>query len=304
MKNIKYILIGIVLICQYTARAQQDPQYTQYMYNTASFNPAYAGSNNTLNFNLLHRTQWVGLDGAPKTQVFTFSTPMKSNNALGLTVINDEIGPSEELYVSAAMSYVLPISKDVDFAFGISAGLHSLQVDYTKLNTFDPIDDQFQVNVNRLAPQIGLGSFIYSHNWYVGASVPNMLRTEHYDQVAVSTASERLHFYLIGGYVFQLNDRLKFKPATLVKVVSGAPLAYDLSANFLLNDTFTLGASYRLNAAVSALAGFQISRNLMIGYAYDFGTTELVRYNSGSHEVFLRFQISNAVKGRTSPRFF
>lgn len=304
MKNIKYIIIGIVVLISNTIFSQQDPQFTQYMYNTVSFNPAYAGSTNTLNFNLLHRTQWVGLEGAPKTQVFSVNSPLGRNTALGLSLVNDEIGPSEEVYATADFSYTIELQNDLKFAFGLKAGLQSLQVDYTKLNTYDPTDSQFQQNVSQLSPQIGLGSYLYTDNWYLGVSVPNMLKTDHYDEIGVSTAAERLHLYFIGGYVFQLNKNLKFKPATLIKVVSGAPIAYDLSANFLLNDKFTLGGSYRLDSAVSALAGFQISNSLMLGYAYDFDTTDLARYNSGSHEIFLKFEIFNTVKGVTSPRFF
>lgn len=304
MKNIRYILIGIGLLYCNAILAQQDPQFTQYMYNTVSFNPAYAGSNNVLNFNLLHRTQWVGLDGAPKTQLFSVNSPVGANTALGLSIINDGIGPAEELNATVDFSYTLYFNDDIKFAFGIKAGLQSLQVDYTKLDTYNPIDAQFQENVSHEAPQIGIGGYLYANNWYLGVSVPNMLNTEHYDEIAVSTAAERQHFFIIAGYVFQLSENIKFKPATLVKVVSGAPIGLDISANFLFNEKLTLGTSYRLQSSVSALAGFQISNNLMIGYAYDFDTTELSRYNSGSHEIFLKFEISNKIKGKVSPRFF
>ncbi len=305
MRIIRYIAILTVLICSHTVWSQQDPQLTQYMYNTVSFNPAYAGSSNALDINLLHRSQWVGLDGAPKTQAFSINTPFgRRNTALGLSVVNDEIGPSEELYIAGDFSYTLTFNYDLKFAFGLKAGLQSLQVDFTRLNTYDPTDAQLQQNVSQVAPQIGVGTFLYTDKWYVGASVPNLLKTDHYDELAVSTATERLHVFIIGGYVFELNDNLKFKPATLLKAVSGAPLAFDISANFLLNERFTLGASYRLDSSVSALAGFQISNNIMLGYAYDFDTTELTRYNSGSHEFFLRFQILSKIKGKVSPRFF
>jgi len=219
-------------------------------------------------------------------------------------VVNDEIGPSEDLYITADFSYTLRFNNDIKFAFGIKGGLQSLQVDYTKLNIYDPTDGQFQENVSQVAPQIGLGGYLYADNWYLGLSVPNVLKTKFYDEIAVSTAVKRLHFFAIAGYVFQLNDNLKFKPATLLKIVSGAPIAFDFSANFLLNDKFTLGASYRLDASISVLSGFQISDSIMIGYAYDFDTTELSRYNSGSHEIFLKFELFNTIKGKTSPRFF
>ncbi len=305
LKNAPYILIGFVVLNINMLFAQQDPQFTQYMYNTVSFNPAYAGSTGNLNANLLHRSQWVGLDGAPTTQSFSINTPVgRGNTALGLSFINDKIGPSQDFYASIDASYTITFDYDLRFAFGMKMGLQSLQVDYGKLNIYNPSDDHFNENISNIKPLIGVGGYLYTDNWYVGLSVPNVLKTEFYDDVAVSTASKRQHFFLIAGYVFQLNDNLKFKPATLIKAVSGAPLAYDLSANFLLNDKFTLGASYRLNASVSALAGFQISNSLMVGYAYDFDTTELARYNSGSHEIVLRFELFNKIKGKVSPRFF
>ena len=288
MKNLVFIVIGFVLFYCNALVAQQDPQFTQYMYNTVTFNPAYAGSNNTLNFNLLHRTQWVGLDGAPKTLVFSANSPVGANTALGLSVVNDRIGPAEELSITADFSYTLAFDNDLKFAFGIKAGLHSLQIDYSKLDTYNPLDAQFQENVSQGAPQIGMGGYLYTNKWYLGVSVPNMLNTEHYDEIAVSTAAERQHFFMIAGYIFQLGDNLKFKPATLVKLVSGAPIGFDVSANFLFYEKLTLGASYRLESSVSVLAGFQISNGLMIGYAYDFDTTELASYNSGSHEIFLK----------------
>jgi len=305
LKYRPYLLIVFFLLSINVLLAQQEPQFTQYMYNTVSFNPAYAGSNGTLNANLLHRSQWVGLDGAPTTQFFSINSPVgDSKVALGLSFINDEIGPSQDFYVSIDVSYSLPVNYDIRFAFGVKAGLQSLQVDYNKLDIYNPIDNNFNENISNQKPLIGLGSYLYSEKWYVGFSIPNVLKTEFYDAVAVSTAAKRQHLYLIAGYVFQLNENLKFKPATLVKIVSGAPIGFDVSANFLFYEKFTLGASYRLESSVSALAGFQVSNNLMIGYAYDFDTTDLASYNSGSHEVFLKFEIFNKIKGKVSPRFF
>lgn len=305
LKYLSYLLIGLFLLNVNILLAQQDPHFTQYMYNTVSFNPAYAGSNGSLNANLLHRSQWVGLEGAPTTQFLSINSPVKGGNmALGASFINDKIGPSQDIYVTADASYTIPFNNDLRFAFGIKAGLQSLQIDYNKLDIYNPTDAQFNENVSNLKPLIGLGGYLYAENWYLGLSIPNVLKTEFFDTVAISTAAKRQHFYVIAGYVFQLNENLKFKPATLVKIVSGAPIAYDLSANFLLNDKFTFGGAYRLDASISALVGFQISNSLMIGYGYDFDTTELARYNSGSHEIFLKFEVFNKIKGRTSPRFF
>ncbi len=180
-----------------------------------------------------------------------------------------------------------------------------MNVDFSKLLIYNPTDASIQDNnINRIAPTIGVGGYLFSDKWYVGLSTPNLLKTDHYTNSSVTRATEELHLYAIGGYVFDINPDLKFKPATLFKMVKGAPLSIDVSANFLINKKFTLGASYRLDAAVGGLVGFQVSDQLMLGYAYDYDTTEIRGYTSGSHEFFFRFEFITRVKGKVSPRFF
>ncbi|WP_375586902.1 type IX secretion system membrane protein PorP/SprF [Flagellimonas aurea] len=286
-----------------TVRAQQDIQFTQYMYNTVLVNPAYAGSWDGLSISGTYRSQWVGLDGAPRTLSFSAHGPVRNRLSLGISVLRDEIGPSIESSYVMDMSYTLYLNR-VRLAFGLKAGLSNLDIDFGRLNTYDPTDVELSQNINQISPQIGVGAYLYSNKWYLGISSPNVLETDHYDQVAVSTAMERLHFYVITGYVFDLNDHIKIKPAALLKMVSGAPLSLDLSTNVMIEEKLILGASYRWNASVSALAGFQLTDDLMLGYAYDFDTTEISRYNSGSHEIFLRFIVRNRKSGKVSPRFF
>lgn len=286
-----------------TVKAQQDIQFTQYMYNTVLVNPAYAGSWDDLSISGTYRSQWVGLDGAPRTLSFSAHGPVRNRLSLGISVLRDEIGPSIESSYVMDMSYTLYLNK-VRLAFGLKAGLSNLDIDFGRLNTYDPTDVELSQNINQISPQIGAGAYLYSQRWYLGISSPNVLETDHYDQVAVSTAMERLHFYAITGYVFDLNDHIKIKPAALLKMVSGAPLSLDLSTNVMIEEKLILGASYRWNASVSALAGFQLTDDLMLGYAYDFDTTEISRYNSGSHEIFLRFIVRNSKSGKVSPRFF
>lgn len=307
MRTNHKLILSVALLFSMAASAQQDSQYTQYMYNTANFNPAYAGSRGVLSFFGLHRTQWVGLDGAPTTNSFAVHSPVGlSNVGLGLSFVNDRIGPSDENSISADFSYTIKTSETYKLAFGLKATANLLNVDYTKLDIYDPNDPRFQRNIdNSFTPNIGAGAYLYSENTYVGLSVPNFLDTKHYqDDGNYSVAKERMHFYVVGGHVFELNPSLKFKPSILAKVVEGAPIQADLSANFLFNEKFTLGAAYRWDAAVSAMAGFQISQGLFIGYAYDAETTRLATYNSGSHEIFLRFELFKSYDGAASPRFF
>ena len=280
--------------------AQQDSQYTNYMYNTINVNPAYAGSRGVMSIFGMHRTQCVGLDGAPVTNVASINTPINNSKfGMGISFVNDRIGPSDENAISADISYTIQTSETYKLSFGVKGTANLLNVDYTKLNRYDLTDPQFQNNIdNKFSPNIGAGIYFHSDKLYAGLSVPNFLETEHYDDNVAATAKERMHYYFIGGYVFDLSENIKFKPAFLSKVVSGAPLQLDLTANFMFNEKFVLGAAWRWDAAVSGLAGFQINQNWMIGYAYDAETTKLANYNSGSHEIFLRYEF----KGKKEKR--
>lgn len=286
--------------------AQQDPGYTQYMYNTMTVNSAYAGSTGSLEAVLLHRSQWAGIEGAPQTQTFTVHSPLRNENiGLGLSIVNDKLGPSSELYVDANFSYTIALSQQTKLAFGLKAGARMMNIDWSKGTYYNQVDALLNNNINdKINLSLGAGLFLHTEKWYLGTSVPSFIRGDYYDDIQESVISERLHYYLMGGYVFDLSDNLKFKPAFLAKAVSGAPITADISANFLIQEKFTIGASHRLDDSVSALLGFQISNNFFIGYSYDYSVTELNKYNDGSHEFILRFQIQKNSKQIKSPRFF
>lgn len=309
----KISLYIAILLCWYSNKmsAQQDAQYTQYMYNTININPAYAGSRGTISVFGLHRSQWVGLDGAPTTNTVSINAPMSDNMGFGVSVVNDKIGPMVENNISVDFSYSIDTSPYYKLSFGLKGTANLLNVDYSKLNIYDPSDPRFSDNIdNKFSPNIGAGVYFHSDKSYVGLSVPYMLETSHYNKSASDESKsfvvkENMHYYLMVGHVFDLDYNLKFKPSLLAKVVEGAPLQTDVSANFLFNEKFTAGLSYRLSASISALAGFQVSDSLFIGYSYDAETTKLANYNSGSHEVFLRFDLLGRSRSRLmSSRFF
>lgn len=309
-------LIGIIIAISFcvgissSVKAQQDAQYTQYMYNTLSINPAYAGSREVLSAVLLHRSQWVGVDGAPTTQTLSAHTPITKNlMGIGLNITNDAIGPSRQTYIDASYSYGIEVGRESQLNFGIKAGAHLLDVDYSKLDIFDNTDPNFQNDVdNKFSPQFGLGALLFAENYYVGLSVPNVLETKHFDQSNNSNsntvAKERISYYLTGGYVFDLSSDLKIKPTLLTKMTEGAPLQVDVSANFLLYEKLTLGAAYRWDAALSGLVVFQFTDAWMLGFAYDTDTTKYTNYNDGSFEVFLRFELFKKYNKMLTPRFF
>lgn len=306
--SIKNIIIcsALLFLCNQKTSAQQDSQYTNYMYNTINVNPAYAGSRGVMSIFGLHRTQWVGLDGAPVTNTLSVNTPINNSNfGLGVSFVNDRIGPSDENAISADISYTIQTSETYKLSFGIKGTANLLNVDYTKLDRYDLTDPQFQNNIdNRFSPNIGAGIYFHSDKLYAGLSVPNFLETDHFDDNVSATAKERMHYYLIGGYVFDLSPTIKFKPAFLSKMVSGSPLQLDVTANFMFNEKFVLGAAWRWDAALSGLVGFQVSEGWFIGYGYDAETTKLANYNSGSHEIFLRYEFKGKSEKVVSPRFF
>ncbi|UOK41809.1 MULTISPECIES: PorP/SprF family type IX secretion system membrane protein [Flavobacterium] len=295
------LVLGLIGMMGY---AQQDSQYTQYMYNTISINPAYAGSREVLSIFGLYRTQWVGLDGAPETMTFSVNSPISDSSfGVGLSFVNDKIGPASESAISADLSYYLQISDNYKLAFGVKGTANLFNIDVNKLRIENPDDTRFQNLDNDFTGNVGVGFYLYSDKFYAGLSIPYWLETNHYKDNSVSITKEKRHYYFITGYVFDVGSNLKIKPSILAKAAEGAPFQGDASLNFLIYDKLTLGAAYRWDAAWSAMAGFQISNSLFAGYAYDMETTDLKNYNDGSHEIFLRWELFNNSKMLT-PRFF
>lgn len=308
----KISLLMVFLLSCSLGMAQQDPQYTQYMYNPLVINPAYAGNRGVTSILLLHRSQWVGLDGAPRTQNLSVHSPIGLGKVgLGFSIVNDALGPARETFFSTDFSYTIDTGLEGKLSFGLKGSLNILDVDFSRTNPFNT-NDPFLINIdNKLSPNVGVGIFYHGSKFYGGLSAPQLLQTDHYDRSGSQGASsfiaeERIHYYGLAGYVFDLNSNLKFKPATLVKMVAGAPLAVDINANFLLYDKLTLGASYRWSAALSGLVGFQINEGLLVGFAYDRETTDLgnATYNDGTYEVFLRFELFKEYDRMITPRFF
>lgn len=299
------ILLFVLMLTGVVSYAQQDAQFTQYMYNTINVNPGYAGSRGVMSIFGLHRTQWVGIDGAPTTNAFSLNTPINNSNlGLGVSFINDKIGPTSENNISVDVSYSVPMNEDYKLSFGIKGSANLFNLDSGELNPQDPGDDHLQDVDNKFTPNIGAGVYLHSDKFYAGLSIPSFIKTENYDDDDYSVRQREINYYFITGYVFDITPDLKFKPALLTKMVAGAPLQVDVSGNFMLYDKLTLGVAYRWSAAISGMAGFQITDGLFIGYGYDHETTNLKHYNSGSHEVFLRFELFKNHDRITTPRFF
>lgn len=302
----KIFTIAIMLVTV-VSFAQQDAQYTQYMYNPININPAYAGSRGALSLFGLYRTQWVGLDGAPKTSAFSANSPINNSNlGIGVSLVNDKIGPTNVNNLSVDLSYTIQTSADYKLSFGIKGTGNLFNLDINKLNPEIQGDPQFQNFNSKFTPNVGAGVYWHSDRAYIGLSVPNFIQTNRYNDNDIAIYKDKINYYLMAGYVFNLDhyQYVKFKPALLTKMVEGAPLQVDVSANFMFADKFVVGVAYRWSAALSAMVGFQITDGLHIGYGYDRETTRLNNYNSGSHEIFLRYEFLKNNSKMTTPRFF
>jgi len=289
-----------------SANAQQDPQYTQYMYNMNIVNPAYAGSYDALALHFLGRSQWAGIDGAPRTLTFNIHAPMGRSVGLGMSIIADKIGPLTETNIYADFSYNLTLSDYSNLAFGIKGGVTYMDAPLSLLQTVNPGDPAFAENLNKTLPNFGLGAYYYTDRFYASLSMPNILETVHFKRSngAITKATDKMHIFLSSGYVFDLSSLVKLKPSFMVKAVFGAPVSIDLSSNFLIREKFEFGVSYRWGESLSGIVNVKVANNLRIGYAYDRTLSNLGTFNSGSHEVLVLFDFNFTKNVLKSPRFF
>ena len=304
----KILLLAVIMLMAFLdANAQQDPHYTQYMYNMNVINPAYAGSKENLSFGLLYRKQWIEIEDAPTTFSFSGSAPVGKNVGLGLSIISDKIGPVEENNVYGDFSYTLNLGGERRLALGLKAGVTFQKIGLRSIiqpTLPDPNDGAFQEDTNNSKLNIGTGLFYYTNKYYVALSIPNMLKSAHLDYNGVKYGTEIQHYFLTGGYVFDLNPNLKFKPFAMIKSAFNAPTSFDISTNFLYLEKFEMGATYRLQDSFGAMVNYAVSPSLRIGYAYDHIVSDLKVTTPSSHEIILLFDLNFPKKVSRSPRYF
>jgi len=290
------------------SNAQQMPQFTQYMYNTIAINPAYAGSREVLSIVALGRNQWTGFDGGPQTQTLSINSPLRNEKiGLGLSLINDTAGYENFTYVYADFSYTINLGDRTKLAFGVDAGATSYKLSDELYNGVEiGQDPYFDERLDRWNPNFGAGILLHSDRWFAGFSIPRLINNDTNNQTEYA-ALERVHYYVIGGYVFDLGKSVKFKPSILAKYTDNAPISTDFTANFLFNEKLWLGASYRANGqqgAFGALIDFQVTQQFRIGYTYELPTGEIRPYTSGSQEILLMYEFRFTKKNLKSPRYF
>ena len=303
----KLILLFFTILIAQQISAQQDPQYTQYMYNMNIINPAYAGISEGLSVGALYRSQWVGLDGGPETFTFNIHSPVGKQLALGLSVISDKIGPVEETNAYVDVSYTIPVGMETRLAFGVKGGFtfHDIAIAESQITLVDLSDPFFANAINETTPNIGAGVYFYKPNkYYISISVPNILNGVHLDANGTKIGSESEHLFTAAGYVFDLSENFKLKPHALLKYAFDAPVSYDLNANLFMYDLVEFGVGYRLDDSFSAMINFQVTKDLRIGYAYDAINSGLDIVTNSSHEVFINYDFNFSSRVSRSPRYF
>jgi len=304
MKKLLLVTLILNILQVEFATAQQDPQYTQYMYNMNVVNPAYAGLKEGLAINLLYRNQWSALEGSPETFTLAAHTPITEKVGLGLSLIRDELGPVKETNAYADFSYTLDISTTFKLALGVKAGATFHDVGLVDLDLQDPGDPFFSENISQTYPNVGTGAFLYSDNFYLGVSVPNLLNSVHLDENGLKYGSETNHYFATAGYVYQLSENVKLKPSVMVKSAFDAPVSFDANINALFLEKFELGVSYRYDDSFSGIVGFQATPEFRIGYAYDAVTSEINNVAPASHEIIISYNILRNKRALRSPRYF
>jgi type IX secretion system PorP/SprF family membrane protein len=305
MKKNKVLLFFIVLaIAGHEVTGQQQVMFTQYMFNGLALNPAYAGSHETMSVTALAREQWTGLDGAPSTQTFSIHSPIKHQRmSLGLLMLHDNIGVTDQTGVYASYAYRIPITKKGKLAFGVQGGVSNYKAQFSKVSSTDPTfssGDVFETH-----PSIGFGVYYNTNRFYVGLSSPQLNQTTIDRKNPDSDSHIVRHYFASAGYVFDLNHSLKLKPNVLVKAVEGSPVEFDLNANLLIKEVIWLGASWLSFDSFDAILQLQVTDQLQIGYSYDFATTtDLSRVNGGSHELMLNYRFTFTRTRIITPRYF
>lgn len=303
----KLILISLISCLAFVLKAQQDAQFTHYAFNTLAVNPAYAGSRDALTVTGLHRSQWVGFEGAPITQTFTLHSPVANDRlGLGLSVLNDKIGPLNNTSIFADFAYRLPVSEKGTLAFGLKVGLNAFRADLTSLDTDQAGDQSFASDIsNGIAPNFGFGLYYHTDTWYVGASTPKLVEND-FESDGSDVSREQRHYWFIAGTVFPIAENIKLKPTTFIQITQGAPIVLDLSGMFIFQEKLELGAMLRIDDAVGVLAGYNINPQLRVGYSFDYSFNNTTfRYNGGSHEIMVRYDfIFKSNKKIISPRYF
>jgi type IX secretion system PorP/SprF family membrane protein len=286
--------------------AQQDPMFTHYMYNTLWLNPAYAGTRGLLTVTGIHRSQWVAFEGAPQDQSLTLHSPAMANKlGWGLSFINDQLGPTKSTWIAADFAYHLKLNKKAKLAMGVKGLVNIYRNNVSTLKLDQQNDLAFANNIQSVLPNAGAGFYYYTRNFYAGISSPRIIENKLNTSASLLSKEQR-HYFFIMGFARALGTNVVFKPTTFVKATLGAPVEADVTATFIFSEKFHLGVMYRTGDAAGALIGYNATEQLYIGYSFDWSFANTTgKYNSGSHEIILRYDMVFKAEGKIKhPRYF
>lgn len=310
LKRLVFIL-GLSIISFVKVHAQTEPMYSQYMYNMLGVNPAYAGNREATSLNFFQRNQWVGIKGAPKTTSVSIDQASISGKlGWGIQLYDDRLGVESATGANFMLSTKVRISEKGFLSAGLSVGLMNYRIGLLDVmnrntqndNTFISVD-----NPSKWNPSIGLGLYYNTDNFYAGVSSPSLLKSRLATYINFTSGiqkTEDFHLFINTGYVVNINDDVKLKPSTMVKIVSGAPIEFDFNANVWLHDILGIGASYRTGDSYLGMAEIQANDHLRFGYAYDIPFTALHYFTKGSHELMIRYEFGNFKSKIKSTRYF
>lgn len=300
MKKITLAAIALIAMLGQT-RAQQDPVFSQYMFNMLAINPAYAGSRDVASLTATYRRQWVNLAGAPQSALVSFDAPIvKKNIGIGAQFFNDQVGIFRNTGGAVQFAYRLRLGKGI-MSFGVQGSIYQANADWTKVDASSP-DIAFSSNFSKMVGNAGAGLYYNTDRWYVGLSVPRLL--ENKINANSSSSLTARHYYLTGGVVIGISSVVKLKPSVLVRAVESGPLSFDANLNVWFADIIGIGASYRYGDGVLGMLEIQASPRFRIGYAYDMALTSIRGNSSGTHEAMLRYEFGFDKKKVVSPRYF
>lgn len=306
--NFKWVVVVLCTTIAFSAEAQQEPMYSQYMFNMLNINPAYAGSRGVGSATALYRNQWVGIQGAPQTSSLSYDMALKEKKiGLGFQLYDDRLGIERTTGLNVSYAFRIQLTESGTLSLGLQAGVLNYRANYAEVRTFQPNDPSFNQNISGILPAAAAGVYYNSDKFYIGLSTPALLQTKlsNDNRADISSVTGRdLHLYLASGFVMNLNQDLALKPSVLVKAVSGAPVEFDFNANLWIQNILSIGASYRTGDAVVGMVELQLNNQLRMGYAYDKTFSDLGTLNSGSHELMLRFEFGSSRGKVASPRYF
>lgn len=289
----KYIFVLVGLISGTVLFAQQLPQYSNYMINDYAMNPAIGGSNSYFEGKSNNRYQWIGITDAPRTYILSVNGPTKSlKMGLGGQIFTDIVGPTRRTGLYLSYAYHLKVSDNVKVSLGLNAGILQFMVDGSKITLHDPSDDIISNGLQSvILPDFGAGVYVYSndHKWYAGASVPQVMQNKirFFDYQTSTLSKLATHFYVTGGYKFDLNDDFKLEPSACLKYVKPAPLQFDIGLRAIYKEKIWLGAAFRYLDAISCMVGYVMQENITFAYSYDITTTNIKKYSTGTHELMI-----------------